>query len=187
MVAQSPKLRSSRASQKLFGDIGAGRGFWDNYQANTGKKIWTPTYWWIYHCKVVSGAIGAVALAAATAQAINLHTAFPNHTFPEDVCIHGAIVRSIVGFTGGSISAATVSVGDAGNDDEWVDLHDIFAAGAAAPDTGDADAVNAAGGFLTFEEAYIPLATIDTTGDNVSAATAGEFEIAFLLSDFPSY
>src|SRR5688500_6754803 len=169
--SQTLKMRSTHGNRKLFAALRDGTDGYGNIGINDGSRIWAPQYWWVYRCTVVSGAIGATALAASTSQALDLHTAFPNHLFPEGVIIHACVLKLITAFSGGAISAATASVGDAGNDDEWVDLQDIFTGAAVVPETdqADADATEAAGGFSKYEDAFIPLLSLTSTSANLSA------------------
>lgn len=130
-----------------------------------------------------SGA-GATALAGAGSQVITLGTTFPHKAFPANVWVKKVYTRLITEFSGGAISAATISIGDAGNDDEWTDLVDIFTGASTthAFDTADADAVFAAAQDPVAETAYAPLITIATTTANVNVLTAGEVDIWFELT-----
>lgn len=187
--AQTIKSRSTHGNRKTFAALRDGTDGYGSYLPNSGCRIWAPSYWWIYHCRVSGGAIGATALAASTSQALDLHVAFPNHLLPEGAIVHCAVIRLVTAFSGGAISAATASFGDAGNDDEWIDLQDIFTGASAVPETdqGDADATQAAGGFTVYEDAFVPLLSLTSTTANLSALTAGELEVAMLCTDYPDY
>lgn len=127
---------------------------------------------------------GTTARAAATSQVITLATTFEDSPFPTNVVVAGVLINVITAWTG--LTTPTLSVGDAGNDDEWVDLFDLTStAGAYYVDTGDSDAVNAAGGFLVPETAYAPIVTLGTGAENLTALTAGEVDVLFLCIPIP--
>ncbi len=72
-----------------------------------------------------------------------------------------------VAFAGGSISALTVSLGDAVDHDEILDDVDGFA-------TLGAKSIRGARAYGYMEAGHTPIVTITATGDNVVNATAGE-------------
>lgn len=183
------KQRSTHGNAKVFAALRDGTGIYGDVGINDGTAVVAQTYWWRYVCKISGGAIGATALAAATTQEFDLHVAFPDHLFPEKVVVHGCLLKLNTAFAGGAVSAVVASVGDTGLADEWIDAQDVFTGAAVVPedDTGDADAVYAAGGFNKFEAAYIPTLTLDTTTADVEALTAGELEIWFLVTEYPDY
>lgn len=188
-TAQTIKQRSTHGNAKVFAELRDGTGPMGDVGVNDGSAIVAKTYWWRYVCTISDGAIGATALAAATTQEFDLHTAFPDHKFPEKVVIHQCVLKLNTAFAGGAVSAAVASVGDTGNADEWIDAQDVFTGASTTPETdqGDADAVQAAGGFTPFEAAYIPTLTLDTTTADVDALTAGELEVWFLVTEYPDY
>lgn len=186
--SQTIKMRSTHGNRKMFAALRDGTDGFGNIGINDGSRIYAPTYWYRYVCSISGGAIGATTLAAATTHAIDLHTAFPSNLMPEGVFIHGCVLKLNTAFAGGAVSAVVASVGDAANDDEWIDGQDVFTGASTVPasDTLDTDAVSAIAPGV-YEDAYIPILTLDTTSANVNALTAGSLEIYFLLSDFPDY
>lgn len=125
-----------------------------------------------------------VALAGALTQTLDLPTVFPTRPFPTNVWVHRVYYQVNTPLAGGAIATATLDLGDAGNDDEWVDLADIFTGAPSTPqwDDTDADAVFAAAKMPVFEAAYVPRATITTTVGNISVATAGDIDIVYEIS-----
>jgi hypothetical protein len=123
------------------------------------------------------------ALAAATSQVITIGTTFEHSPFPTNVVILAVLVRVITPFAG--VTTPILAVGDAGNEDEWIDELDLTAAAAIYSDQGDADAVNAAGGFSIPEAGYAPILTLNTGAGNMTALTAGEADIQFLCVSLP--
>jgi hypothetical protein len=122
-----------------------------------------------------------VALEGDGSQIIDLSATFPHRAFPTNVWVRRVYTHLITAFSGGTVSAATLSLGDTGNDDEWADLVDVFTGAGTVRvfDTADADAVFAAAQDPVAESAYVPLATLATTGDNVNDLTAGELDIVY--------
>lgn len=70
-------------------------------------------------------------------------------------------------FAGGSISALTIDLGDAGDVDEILDGVDGFA-------TLGSKSIRGARAYGYMEAGHTPIVTITATGDNVVNATAGE-------------
>lgn len=122
-----------------------------------------------------------VALEGDGSQIIDLSATFPHRAFPTNVWVRRVYTYLITAFSGGTVSAATLSLGDTGNDDEWGDLIDIFTGAGTVRvfDTADADAAYAAAQDPVAESAYVPLATLATTGGNVNDLTAGELDIVY--------
>jgi hypothetical protein len=185
------KQRSTHGNAKVFAALRDGTGIYGDVGANDGSAIVAQTYWWRYVCKVDGTTIGAVSLVTgATTVAINLHTAFPSHLFPEKVVIHQCVLKLMTAFSGGAVSAAVASVGEASaNVDEWIDAQDIFTGASTTPETdqADADATEAVGAFTPYRNAYVPILTIDTTSANTDAITAGELEVWFLVTELPDF
>lgn len=126
---------------------------------------------------------GTTARAAATSQVITLATTFQDSPFPTNVMVTRVIIRQITAWAG--LTTPILSIGDTGNDDEWVDVFDLTSAAGLYEDSADADAVNAAGGFAMPEAAYAPLATLGTGAENLTALSAGETDILFYCVPIP--
>lgn len=93
--------------------------------------------------------------------------------------IDGVVIKNNTAFTGGSISAYTVKVGQSGDDDEYAPAFDIFHATAAT--YSQANTTMDVPNFTTTTDVII---TATSTGANLSAATAGSVDIyirTFLL------
>lgn len=168
------------------GVIGGGGKLIRNLQSsNIGWAADAMPFWWGFKLKVDGTGFwdkgGDVALAAAGSQVINLNTTFEATPFPEDVFVEAVFCRVITAFAGAA--TPTLSVGDAGNDDEWVDLLDLTTTG-VFEDSGDADATAAVAGVPLYESAYVPLATIAAAA-NIDTLTAGEVDIMFRFRPTP--
>lgn len=127
-----------------------------------------------------SGRIGTVTLAAAVNQTIDLDVAFPNKTFPNNAWIHGAYIRKITDFSGGTIATATGEGGDAGDTDGLLTATDIFT-GAGA---GIVQTAAAAEFARRFESSFVPTFRFVTTVGNVNAFVAGELD--YFVRFFPA-
>ena len=188
--SQPVVLTSSNANRKTLIALENQTGAWgDSGGRNAGKRIWAPPYWHVFKCDfgADAGELGAVSLASATTDEIDLNTAFPDHAFPEHVLIHKCILRVVEDISGGTVAACTMSVGDTDNADEWVDAENVFtgATNDQRDDFADADAVRAAGGEAPYEAAYAPTLTVDSTTGDVDEITAGEVWVMFLCTDTP--
>lgn len=92
---------------------------------------------------------------------------------PDGSYIIGAGVKLITPFSGGTVSAITVQVGDAGDPDELVTASDIFTGVAAGTwiQTGGAYVP------MTRESDYAVAAVFTVTGDNAVNLTAGALQV----------
>lgn len=115
--------------------------------------------------------IGDFTGAAATSQELDLAVVYPDFPFPEDVWLEpGAHIVPVTAFSGGAVSASTLELGDTGDPNGLVTASNVF----TGVTTGVSVATPAAAEYaLRFEAGYLPVATIRTTTDNVSALTAG--------------
>ena len=142
-----------------------------------GAVGYAPGLGWIWSvvCEVkaaVAGpSIGATALAAATAQAIDLNVAFPALQFPLNVQCGEAYIRRTTDFAGGSITAMTAQVGDAGDPNGLVTAVDVFTGAAAT--ASHSGTVAAAEYAMHVELAFVPLLTLSTTGDDLDQLEPG--------------
>lgn len=112
------------------------------------------------------------ALAAATSQNLELHTVAPKLLFPADVrLLRGASVRVRANTTG--TTTATITVGDAGDRDGLTTVSNLH--------TGTVGRRIITPGAAEYEEhhepAFEPSITLASTGANLSALTAGAFDI----------
>lgn len=119
--------------------------------------------------------------AAATTQSITWANAVAAHpigatSVPARSRVCGAHIRRITDFSGGSVSALVIDLGDAGDTDELIDGLDLYT-GAKA--TAAVSVGNGVYTLRTFEAAaYGAQILFTATGDNVVNLTAGEVEIA---------
>lgn len=112
--------------------------------------------------------------AAATSEAIDIATDDNGDTFPASARILDVSAVVDVPFSGGSVSALVLDVGNTGDSDEWLDDEDVF--GASAGDV--LHDGGAAGTFGALEAtAYAPEALFTATGDNVVNLDAGRVRI----------
>jgi hypothetical protein len=90
---------------------------------------------------------------------------------PANARIMYAWVNVITGFEGGTLSALTVTLGDAGAATELLTATDVFT---GAEGVAPMDGAYAVG---TFEAAYAPVATFAATGDDMDNIDTGALEI----------
>lgn len=110
--------------------------------------------------------------AAATSQAVDIGD------IPAGAQIRGADIRLATPFTGGSVSACVVDIGDAGDADAIVDGANVLAA--AVDGQASTRPLGIAPNKL-FDAATTLTATFATTDDNVADLTAGECTIRVLF------
>lgn len=111
-----------------------------------------------------------------TDQLLTLNTLFPKNAFPVDVDIlEGTTVENVVLPVGTSITAVTIRVGDAADDDELLTVSNLLGSGAAVGDI--LDTPSAALYRNHYEAAFSPQVRLVTTGGNLSALTAISFEV----------
>lgn len=132
--------------------------------------------------------------AAATTQTIQLH---PNLTpadeqnanpttdyLPLGVCLGPVAINLVTPFTGGSISAMTVAIGDPSSNNRYLSAADVFTALAT-----NTAATKIGTVFYTYNTSdvgnnYGALQILFTsTSDNVKSATAGQLEVYFTRRD----
>jgi hypothetical protein len=112
-----------------------------------------------------------------TDQLLTLNTLFPKNTFPIDVdLLEGANIEIITLPVGASLTAATLRLGDANDDDGLVTVSNWLGSGAAV---GDILNTPGAAEYANRPEVsgFSPQVRIVATGANWSAATAGAFEV----------
>jgi hypothetical protein len=125
---------------------------------------WGPLQWWSELFDITR----AGTLDADGDQTFDLHTYNPYNLFPANVLRGPAVLRPLTNFAGGSISALTGQLGDAGDTDGLV------TASALHNTAGTAIGTPLAAEYATRpESAFIPTLRLLSTGGNVSAATAG--------------
>ena len=114
--------------------------------------------------------------------ATNAHTlSLTAFTLPAKCVIHNVFVMHSVPFTGPGVTAATVSVGTAGNASAFINGFDVKQA--AGPTTYQISQAN-----QVMQNAVNPAnlyIALNTTGANTSALTAGQLEVALLVSEVP--
>jgi hypothetical protein len=182
MVAfpHSPRQGRLGGGAQLINDLQSGQMGWAFPWMDWG---------WGYKLKIDSRHSGywdynrTTAITAGTSQVITLGTTFEGTPFPTNMIVEAVFVRVITPFAG--VTAPVMSVGDAGNDDEWVDLFDLTASAGLYIDSGDTDAAMADDGVPVPEAAYAPIVTLGTGAGNLTALTAGEVDIIFKLRPFP--
>jgi hypothetical protein len=105
---------------------------------------------------------------------------------PAGFTVEKTQIRVVTPFTGGAISAATVSVGDKASTARYIAAASTDLFTAAGTNTKDNVASATTYAFTTTDVANSNaalVAVIATTGANVSAATAGQLEIYFAVCD----
>lgn len=112
-----------------------------------------------------------------TDQLLVLNTLFPNNTFPTDVdLLPGTTVENLVLPAGTGWSALTIRVGiAAGDDDAFLTVSNLLGGGAAVGNILQTTAAAGYGGL--YYAALSVQVRLVATGGNLSAKTAGSFEI----------
>jgi hypothetical protein len=111
-----------------------------------------------------------------TDQLLTLNTLYPKNTFPTTVdLLEGASIVNLTLPVGTSLTAATLRLGDANDDDGLVTVSNWLGSGAAVGDV--LNTPSAAEYANRYEAAFSPQVRIVFTGANLSAATAGAFEV----------
>ena len=130
------------------------------------------------------GAIGAVALEADTSTTVALHTAFPNEgdLFPSNVIVHGAslYLESVVDDSASALTAATVSLGDAGAGTGLLNA-------VAVHTTLGLKATQGAESVYHIEATFEPQLIIATTNANGEDLNTGRFGIRIFFTPHPLY
>jgi hypothetical protein len=139
-------------------------------------------WWWRQRCTVVGGFIGAVELAAATSQEIDLHEAFPNNLFPANVHTRGGVLQLHAVGAGGDVSALTAALGDDADGDALVTASNVFTGAtlglistpAAAEYPGRA------------ERAFIPELLLASVGDDLDAVAGLDLTVWIPWTPLPA-
>lgn len=96
-----------------------------------------------------------------------------------NIFVLGAVLELVEAFAGGSVSACTAELGDAGDPNGFITATDVFtgaAVGLLAPTLGvEIDNENA-----RFESAFEPTLTLTATGGNTNTLTAGKVRASIL-------
>lgn len=110
--------------------------------------------------------------AAGTSDTVDVSTDDDGAELPDGSYVLGAGVKVRTPFSGGSVSALTVSLGDSGDPDELLTASDVYGASSG-------DWLETGGAYTpwTRESDYAVIATFASTGDNVDQLTAGEIEV----------
>lgn len=115
---------------------------------------------------------------AGTANAVTLFSLAAKQNIRDVVIKHGT------SFTGGSISAYTISIGIAGTLTKWLGNSNVFTAAGATVFYRPATAL--VNGIQTFGGATNVVANAISTDDNLDAATTGAVDIYFLVEQLPA-
>lgn len=138
------------------------------------QEIAWPTafvYWARY--RILFGA-GDWTQDAATSQALDLNATYPRQQIPLDVRrVPGTFGRLVTPVSGGSITAFTIQIGDAGDPNGILTAVSVFGGVPRLLESTPAAAENEA----RQESAYVPLATLTSTTDDIVAADAGEIVV----------
>lgn len=126
------------------------------------KDSFCGDWWWVVNLKH-----STTTLEADTSQVFTLNTLFSGNPFPTNVVRKQGLIYVEDAVEGGSISAATAILGDAGNDDALIEAAtgSVFTAGVYNQSTAAAEFAP------RFEAAFSPIVTLATTGDNVDDST----------------
>jgi hypothetical protein len=113
-----------------------------------------------------------------TSEAVDISTDDDGNDFPANALVKTAFHELVEVVAGGTISACTIEVGDAGTTDELIGATDVFTgATLGSTFTNSVD-------FETFEKtAYSPIATLAFTGGNSDTAESGQIKVHILYFD----
>jgi len=104
-----------------------------------------------------------------------------SYSIPAGTAVIGVGVQVVTPFSGGSLSAVTLDVGDDADADGYIDLMNVFTGG----DTFDYNSGDLVDGTTSNFKLYTAADTIDldliATGDGLADATAGEVKVSFAL------
>lgn len=154
-----------------FGHRGSARELFRALLHGLIPWAWRPRFW---YRQVVT--IDDFTPEGDTDQLLTLNTLFPRNTFPTDVdLLEGTTVENIVLPAGTGITALTIRVGDAGDDDGLLTVSNLLGSGAA-----EGDILNTPGAAQyanRYESAFSPQVRLVSTGGNLSALTAISFEV----------
>lgn len=117
---------------------------------------------------------------ADTSEALDLNATFTANAFPANVMITHAWLQLYETFGGGTVSAATLILGDAGDDNGLVASTNVFTGQALGIKVGVATEA------ITQETAYVPLLQLDTTDGNIDTLTSGAVGVFVSYIEIPS-
>lgn len=162
-----------------FGHRGSAREVLRALQAGLIKDAFRPRL--EYRCLV---SVGDFVGEGDTDQLLTLNTLFPKNTFPiEADLLEGTTVENVVLPVGTSITAVTIRVGDANDDDGLLTVSNLLGSGAAV---GNILNTPAAAEYANhYEPAFSPQVRLVTTGGNLSALTAISFEVVIPYAPRP--
>lgn len=104
-----------------------------------------------------------------------------SYSIPAGTAVIGVGVQVVTPFSGGSLSAVTLDVGDDADADGYIDLMNVFTGG----DTFAYNSGDLVDGTTSNFKLYTAADTIDldliATGDGLADATAGEVKVSFAL------
>jgi hypothetical protein len=154
-----------------FGHRGSARDMFRALLHGLIPHAWRPRF---YYRQVVT--VGEFVGEGDADQLLTLNTLYPNNAFPADVdLLEGATVENLVLPVGTSITAVTVRLGDAGDDDGLLTVSNLLGSGAAVGDI--LNTPGAAQYANHYESAFSPQVRLVTTGGFLSALTAISFEV----------
>jgi uncharacterized cupin superfamily protein len=113
--------------------------------------------------------------AAATTEELDLHATFASNLIHENIILTACWIQRVTDFAGGSVSAATISIGDDADADELLTASDVFTGAKATAEFAATPGAAHWTEAFQWEPAYIPEALLTTTGGDVNTLTAGEF------------
>ena len=154
-----------------FGHRGSARDMFRALAHGLIPYAWRPRFW---YRQVVT--VGDFVGEGDTDQLLTLNTLYPNNAFPTDVdLLEGATIEVRALPVGSGVTAATLRLGDDDDDDGLVTVSNWLGSGAAV---GDILNTPAAAEYANhYEAAFSPQVRIVLTGGNLSALTAGSFEV----------
>lgn len=112
---------------------------------------------------------------ADTSEELDLNVTFPKRALPTNIRIRDTYAELVQEFAGGTVSAATVEVGDTGDPNERFTALNVFTGAGTGLKTVTEGALP-----RSFEAAYAPVLKLDTTGGNINTLTAGIIRISFV-------
>jgi hypothetical protein len=115
-----------------------------------------------------------------TSEALDLNATFTSNAFPANVMMIGGWLQLYQTFGGGTVSAATLILGDAGDDNELVASKNVFTGQALGLKLG----INT--NVYPQEAAYVPLLQLDTTDGNIDTLSSGVVGVFIQWIEIPS-
>jgi hypothetical protein len=163
---------------KLGARNGGNARVFNGLRSGVFRDAFTAAWWWQQRVKR-----GDFTAAAATSQNVSLHTVYPNNLFPTNVDRSTPMIYVVTPLAGGSISASTITLGDAADADGLITSTSIFTGVSGyLPPNLTSQVPNAAEYPDRFEAAFSPQFTLGSTGANLSTATAFEFVVMIKFS-----